>query len=103
MFKRHAKNDTTESSIDTGFDRNFCQLFNPKIFPDDAKEFFHSYPAVGTGNLLTTILNQLNCPDIRSYGVEIDDLLIRLAYVNANLQNHPLELYRQDSLRPLFC
>lgn len=59
-------------------------------------------PAVGTGNLLTTVLNQLNLPTVKSYGIEIDELLIRLAYVNANLQQHPLQLFNQDSLRPLY-
>ncbi|MEH7176499.1 class I SAM-dependent methyltransferase [Neobacillus vireti] len=58
-------------------------------------------PAIGTGNLLTTVLNQLQ-KDIHSIGIEVDDLLIKLAYVNANLQEHPLELFNQDSLEPLF-
>ncbi|WP_223590992.1 class I SAM-dependent methyltransferase [Neobacillus bataviensis] len=58
-------------------------------------------PAVGTGNLLTTVLNQLN-KNVASIGVEIDDLLIKLAYVNANLQEHPVQLFNQDSLEPLF-
>lgn len=58
-------------------------------------------PAVGTGNLLTTVLNQLS-GNVHSIGVEIDDLLIKLAYVNANLQEHPIELFNQDSLEPLF-
>ncbi|OIK16905.1 hypothetical protein BIV60_01885 [Bacillus sp. MUM 116] len=57
--------------------------------------------AVGTGNLLTTVLNHLQ-KDIISIGVDIDDLLIKLAYVNANLQKHPVELFNQDSLEPLF-
>jgi len=58
-------------------------------------------PAVGTGNLLTTVLNQLH-REVGSIGVEIDDLLIKLAYVNANLQEHPVQLFNQDSLEPLF-
>jgi site-specific DNA-methyltransferase (adenine-specific) len=58
-------------------------------------------PAVGTGNLLTTVLNQLH-KKVDSIGVDIDDLLIKLAYVNANLQEHPIQLYNQDSLEPLF-
>ncbi|WP_342432581.1 class I SAM-dependent methyltransferase [Neobacillus sp. FSL H8-0543] len=58
-------------------------------------------PAVGTGNLLTTVLNQLS-NKVDSIGVEIDDLLIKLAYVNANLQEHPIQLFNQDSLEPLF-
>lgn len=58
-------------------------------------------PAVGTGNLLTTVVNQL--PNkVESLGVEIDDLLIKLAYVSANLQEQPIQLFNQDSLEPLF-
>lgn len=59
-------------------------------------------PAVGTGNLLTTVLNQLTDKQIESIGLEVDDLLIKLAYINANLQEHPIELFNQDSLEPLF-
>jgi site-specific DNA-methyltransferase (adenine-specific) len=58
-------------------------------------------PAVGTGNLLTTVLNHVD-KKIESIGVEIDDLLIKLAYVNANLQEQPIRLFNQDSLEPLF-
>lgn len=59
-------------------------------------------PAVGTGNLLFTILNQLPDKEITTSGVEIDETLLKLAYVGANLQEHPLNLYNQDSLEPLF-
>jgi site-specific DNA-methyltransferase (adenine-specific) len=58
-------------------------------------------PAIGTGNLVTTVLNQLQ-KNVQSIGIDIDDLLIKLAYVNANLQEHPIELFNQDSLEPLF-
>ncbi|MBY0146575.1 class I SAM-dependent methyltransferase [Neobacillus niacini] len=58
-------------------------------------------PAIGTGNLVTTVLNQLQ-RNVQSIGIEVDDLLIKLAYVNANLQEHPIELFNQDSLEPLF-
>lgn len=59
-------------------------------------------PAVGTGNLLTTVLNQQAQKNIESFGVEIDDILIKLAYVNANLQEHTVRFFHQDSLEPLF-
>jgi site-specific DNA-methyltransferase (adenine-specific) len=59
-------------------------------------------PAVGTGNLLTTVLNQQAQKNIESFGVEIDDILIKLAYVNANLQEHSVRFFHQDSLEPLF-
>jgi site-specific DNA-methyltransferase (adenine-specific) len=58
-------------------------------------------PVVGTGNLLTTVLNHLH-KEVDSIGAEIDDLLLKLAYVNANLQEHPIQLFNQDSLEPLF-
>lgn len=58
-------------------------------------------PAVGTGNLLTTVLNHSN-KQISAVGVEIDDILIKLAYVNANLQGHPIQFFNQDSLESLF-
>jgi site-specific DNA-methyltransferase (adenine-specific) len=59
-------------------------------------------PAVGTGNLLTTVLNQQVQKNIESIGVEIDDILLKLAYVNANLQEHSVRFFHQDSLEPLF-
>lgn len=59
-------------------------------------------PAVGTGNLITTVMNQQGDKEIEGLGIEIDELLLRLAYVNANLQQHPIEFYNQDSLEPLF-
>jgi site-specific DNA-methyltransferase (adenine-specific) len=58
-------------------------------------------PAVGTGNLLTTVLNYIP-KEIGAIGVDVDDLLIKLAFVNANLQEHEVELFNQDSLEPLF-
>lgn len=68
----------------------------------DKKAFRLLDPAVGTGNLLATVLNQQTDKTIDSIGVEIDELLIRLAFVNANLQKHSVELFNQDSLEPLF-
>lgn len=59
-------------------------------------------PAVGTGNLLTTIMNHQKDKTVEATGVEIDDLLIKLAYINANLQEHPIQFFNQDSLEPLF-
>jgi site-specific DNA-methyltransferase (adenine-specific) len=59
-------------------------------------------PAVGTGNLLTTVLNQQAQKNIESFGVEIDDILIKLAYVNANLQEHSVQFFHQDTMEPLF-
>lgn len=58
--------------------------------------------AVGTGNLLTTILNGKPGKEIKAIGIEVDDLLLRLAFVSANLQKHPVQFFNQDSLEPLF-
>ncbi|WP_458412222.1 class I SAM-dependent methyltransferase [Schinkia sp. CFF1] len=58
-------------------------------------------PAYGTGNLVTAILNHSK-KTIKAYGVEVDETLMRLAYVGANLQKHEIELFRQDALQPIF-
>lgn len=57
-------------------------------------------PAVGTGNLLFTVLNFLQ-GKATSSAVEIDDMLIRLAASTGDLLQHPVTLYRQDALQPL--
>ncbi|HET7578165.1 MAG TPA: class I SAM-dependent methyltransferase, partial [Bacillales bacterium] len=57
-------------------------------------------PAVGSGNLLTAVLNGTSQPS-SSYAVEVDETLLKLAFVNANLQKHNTEFFHQDSLQPL--
>lgn len=57
-------------------------------------------PAVGTGNLLLTVMNYLE-GQITGAGVEIDDLLIRLAASTADLVEQEVTFYRQDALQPL--
>lgn len=57
-------------------------------------------PSAGTGNLLTAILNG-NKAVTASYAVDADDLLLRLAYVNANLQKHQIQFFHQDAIQPL--
>ncbi|MFN2747645.1 MULTISPECIES: class I SAM-dependent methyltransferase [unclassified Bacillus (in: firmicutes)] len=59
-------------------------------------------PAVGTGNLLLAVLNQLSHEAGKAFGSDIDDVLIKLAYVQANLQQKEIELFNQDSLQPIF-
>ncbi|MCC3356426.1 class I SAM-dependent methyltransferase [Bacillus sp. REN16] len=59
-------------------------------------------PAVGTANLLTTVLNQNQSKEIEATGIDIDDLLVKVAYVSANLQRHSIQFYNQDSLQPLY-
>ncbi|MGN9864229.1 class I SAM-dependent methyltransferase [Bacillus swezeyi] len=59
-------------------------------------------PAAGTGNLLLAVLNQFPEEAGKAFGSEIDDVLIKLAYVQANLQQKEIEFFNQDSLQPLF-
>jgi site-specific DNA-methyltransferase (adenine-specific) len=56
-------------------------------------------PAVGTGNLLTAVLNQVE-KDIQAYGSDVDPTLIQLAVMSANMQERQIEFFHQDSLRP---
>lgn len=59
-------------------------------------------PAVGTGNLLITIMNALD-GKVEATGVEVDDLLIRLAAATADLTEQHISLYRQDALQSLLA
>lgn len=56
--------------------------------------------ALGTGNLMFTVMNALD-GKVTATGVEVDDLLIRLAAATAELIEQPISLYRQDSLEAL--
>lgn len=55
--------------------------------------------AAGSGNLLTSVMNQLDMP-VTAYASEVDPTLIQLAVTNANLQKNKIEFFHQDSLRP---
>ena len=57
-------------------------------------------PAVGTGNLLYTVMNEVG-KDVSASAVEIDELLVRLSAVIAELLEHPVTFLVQDALRPL--
>lgn len=60
-------------------------------------------PAIGTGNLMTTVFNSAKEGlAISGFGVEVDEVLIKLALVNANLQKHAIEFFHQDGLAPLY-
>ncbi|MGG1574982.1 class I SAM-dependent methyltransferase [Fictibacillus sp. NRS-1165] len=65
------------------------------------KEFVILDPAAGSGNLLTTVLNQFG-EGVKSFGVEVDETLLRLAWIISNLQKHNVEFYHQDSIKPLY-
>ncbi|WLR44183.1 class I SAM-dependent methyltransferase [Bacillus carboniphilus] len=57
-------------------------------------------PVVGSGNLLTAVLNQLDVKT--SYGIDIDEVLLKISMLNGNAQAHHLELFLQDSLMPFY-
>ncbi|EMA6342648.1 class I SAM-dependent methyltransferase [Bacillus cytotoxicus] len=72
-------------------------------FMKGQKEITVLDPAIGTGNLMTTIFNSAQDGVAMSgFGVEVDDLLIKLALVNANLQKQAIELFNQDGLASLY-
>lgn len=57
-------------------------------------------PAAGTGNLLYTVMNTL-AVNLEASAVEIDEVLVRLAAVTAELLEQPVSFLIQDALRPL--
>jgi len=60
--------------------------------------------AVGTGNLLTTVINQLQSDRqgvIHGYGVDNDDNQLAIAAMSMELQHSAVELFHQDALDPL--
>ncbi|KQL53298.1 hypothetical protein AN964_07215 [Heyndrickxia shackletonii] len=71
-------------------------------FFENSQSFSLLDPAVGSGNLLTTILNHLRPKEINAVAVDVDDLLLKLAYIGANLQRHPIQFFHQDALQSLF-
>lgn len=58
-------------------------------------------PAAGAGNLLTAVLNGARSTVSTSFAVEVDEILLKLAYTSANLQRHQTQFFHQDSLQPL--
>ena len=60
-------------------------------------------PVAGSGNLLTAVMNHLKDKECDAFGVEVDETLLRLAWVNANLQKHKVELFHQDVIKPLYA
>lgn len=57
-------------------------------------------PAVGTGNLLLTVMNMMDGKTFAT-GIEVDETLIRLAADTAELVQQPLMLYHQDALQKM--
>lgn len=77
----------------------FVEQFYEKQFKSDAKITVLD-PAIGTGNLLLTVMNLVG-DKIEGIGVEIDDLLIQIAAADGELEEQPIALYRQDALENL--
>ncbi|GCF95042.1 site-specific DNA-methyltransferase (adenine-specific) [Enterococcus florum] len=59
--------------------------------------------AVGMGNLLMTVVLNLQAANyqVQGSGVDIDDTLLAIAASNGALMDQPLELFHQDSLQDL--
>ena len=51
---------------------------------------------LGTGNLITTIANQMNDPIL--YGVEIDSKMADIARMNASMQDYDMNIFLGDTL-----
>lgn len=61
-------------------------------------------PVVGTGNLLTTVINHLtkvSHQKVEAYGIDNDDSMLAAASVSADLQHLPVQLIHQDSITNL--
>lgn len=56
-------------------------------------------PVSGTANLITTVMGQLK-QEVTAFASEIDQTLLQLSLLNANLQKKTIEFFNQDSIRP---
>ncbi len=84
----------------------FILVYLLRIFlPEDTQEVHLLNLGVGTGNLLTTVLNQLEEDNIivTADGIDNDDVQAALAVVNTRLQGHSnVEIYLQDVMTDLY-
>ncbi|MCA9766884.1 MAG: class I SAM-dependent methyltransferase [Carnobacterium sp.] len=74
-----------------------------KVIDIDSKKIRLLDPAIGTGNLLSTIYNSLTLKkiEVEAEGIDNDDLLLSLASINFELQGQKLKLTHQDALTDL--
>ncbi|GAE25843.1 adenine-specific methyltransferase [Halalkalibacter wakoensis JCM 9140] len=56
--------------------------------------------AAGSGNLVHALMNQVTAP-LSVTAFEVDETLVKLAFVSANLQKHELQLFHKDSIEPI--
>lgn len=76
----------------------FVSYLIQKLKQGDSITIFN--PGSGTGNLLHTVIGQLE-KDINAFASEIDETLIRISVMTANILQQNVEYFHQDSLRPL--
>lgn len=75
------------------------------LFIDKDEELHLVDFGVGTGNLLTTVMNELQSEGahIQATGIDIDDLLLSAAIVNSSMQGQQdIQFIKQDALTNLF-
>lgn len=75
------------------------------LFIDKEEELHLVDFGVGTGNLLTTVMNELQSEGvhIKATGIDVDDLLLSAAIVNSSMQGHQdIQFIKQDTLTNLF-
>lgn len=61
-------------------------------------------PAVGTGNLLTTVMNQLeksSSEPVHGYGIDNDPSMLEVASASVTLQGLKVDLFHQDAINAL--
>lgn len=79
-------------------------LLMQKLLPKDKKLKIVD-PAIGTGNLLYAVINQLKAENhsqdkYQLYGIDNDEDMLNLADVAAHLNDIDIELFCQDALMP---
>ncbi|WP_280769920.1 class I SAM-dependent methyltransferase [Salipaludibacillus daqingensis] len=72
-------------------------LVNKLLSYEDLEKPVLLDPAVGAGNLMTAVMNQLEGKG-HFVGADPDETLLKLAFTNANLQKHSVDLFHQDSV-----
>ncbi|KMK74534.1 class I SAM-dependent methyltransferase [Alkalihalobacillus pseudalcaliphilus] len=78
----------------------FISYLVNKISSDLKSEYLVADFALGSGNLLSAVLNQSTKP-ARAVGFEADETLLHIAFVSSNLQRNEVELFHQDSIQNL--
>lgn len=78
----------------------FMSYLLNKLVGHDKKEKMVLDLATGTGNLMYAAINHSTTP-LQMLGVEVDETLLKLAYISANLQKHEVQLFHRDSIEPL--